>query len=78
MDFHVNLFVEWNVATAIVVTAKLSGAGVTDSSAPRRTLHCHALASTSAAELVSFMSVKVNQNFASLSYHYPFQCGEES
>lgn len=62
----------------MVGTGKLSGAGVTDSSAIRRTLHNHGLPNTSAVGLVEIEFVTVLNDSTSLLYFYSFQRGEES
>lgn len=62
MDVFVNLFEESDGAPAIFVTAKLAGAGVTNSSALCRKLHCHAIPNTSAANVFVVGSVKVTTN----------------
>lgn len=77
MDICVNLPAEANGDPAIVGTAKLTDAGVTNRSALRRTLHRHVISNTSASELVATGSVKADDNFSLLTYLYPFQCGEE-
>lgn len=78
MDIRVDLFADSNGAPAIVGTAKLSGAVVTNSNALCRTLHVHALTSTSVADPSPFRSVQVHEDFSSRSYPYPFYCGDKS
>lgn len=67
-DVSVNLFAETNGASAIVDTAKLSSAGVSNSSALHRTVFGHAPSSTSAAILLVIGPVKLGDNFVSLPY----------
>lgn len=67
-DVCVFLFQVSNGTLAIGETAMQSGTGVTDCSAPRRTLHGHGLPCPSAANLVVIRSVKVQKDFLSLSY----------
>lgn len=74
-DAHVSHIARLNVALAIIGTAKLSGVDTTDSNALRRTLHSHALPSTSAAVFVVIGFVKMDDNFSPFTYLYPFQCG---
>lgn len=77
-DVSANLFEESKGAPAIVCTAKLSSAGVTNSSDLHGTLHNRALPSTSAVNLVVIESVKEDDNFASLSCSCLFHCGVEN
>lgn len=51
---------------------------VTDSSALYRTLHCHALHSTPAVDLVVSRFINMHENFTSLLSLHPFQCGKEN
>lgn len=74
----VNLFAASNGAPATFETAKLSSAGVTDSSTLKMIPHGHALLSTFSANLVFSASIKSEDNFVSLPYPYSFHCGEES
>lgn len=77
-NVFINLFAELSGAPAIVGTAELSGASVTDSSALCMILHGHELPITSALDVVVIGSVKVDENFLSLLYYYPFHYDEES
>lgn len=77
-DVSVNLLPEWNGFPAIVDTAKLSGADVTNSSALSETLHCHAPLISSAVDRVVIRFLKVNEDFFPFSHPYMFQCGKES
>lgn len=78
MDVHINFFVESNRAPAFFVTDDVFGTGASDSSFLCRTPYCHALASTSTADLTVNGSVKANNDFASLPYSYPFQREEKN
>lgn len=74
-DVFVNLFAESNDAPVIVGAEKLSGAGVTVSSALRKTFHGHALPSTSVVDLVVIGSLKAHKEASSLPFPHPFQSG---
>lgn len=71
-DVRPNVFAdvlaELNGALAIFGTAKLSGAGVTASSALHRRLQDHALPSTTVVDLVVIKSVELLIDFFKLSY----------
>lgn len=64
MNVIVNVFAKPDGAPAIVFTAKLSGADVTDSSAFRRTFYGHVLFRASAADFVVIGTVKGDNKFA--------------
>lgn len=79
-EMFLNLFIESNGALANIETTNLSGASVINSCALRRTLHARARPSTSAADqvVIVIVSIKVDDNIASLTCPYHFQCSEKS
>lgn len=71
IDAEVNLFAENDGTSAIIGASKVSGAGVTDFNALRRTLHGHELVPTAASDLIFIDSVRLSQSFAFVPYPIP-------
>lgn len=76
-DVCVDQYVKSIEAPSMVSTGRFSGADITDSSNLCRTLLGHAQPSTSATDLTVIRSVKVQEDFTSISYFYYFYRDEE-
>lgn len=73
----VNHLADSNGAPAIIGSAKLSGACVTDSSALWRTLHGRDFSGTPAMDFVVIRSLKEVENSVLFSWPYPIHCNQE-
>lgn len=78
MDFLAHFFAELVVAPPIYGTAKLYGVCVTNTSVFRRTLYGRTLPNTSSTDIAVIVSIKMDDNFASLLNSYLFQRDTES